>query len=216
MCEFSINFEFTVSFRSDCNAFVFVHQCLHEYPLSIHECKSFLIFQDIYLYQVQEVTDIDIGIIRPECRQGQIEYTVQFMATICVITNGDEIITQVDKLNMIAIASINGPILAITPLNKIDLEKFKVQDGIITDMGGKTLHEGMKIKIQVLAHCMHPNSDKIQVFANLLEISPEESQDESLIIPTNQDLEQEIRLDNVNRHYSIDIGEEEEEGMMMD
>lgn len=77
------------------------------------------------IYKIDEISD---GIIEPEDPTCSSKFVVKFSCRLCMPIRNKEIILKIDTMSKTVMGAINGPIQAIITPDKINMEKFFIDN----------------------------------------------------------------------------------------
>lgn len=137
--------------------------------------KGHCYFNYGYVVKINKLEEISDGIIEEEDSSCSAKFIVKFSSRLCFPVKNREIICRIDRINKELISGVNGPIKAIITSDKINKDKFFIDNerNIRTKSDSKTLEQDMYIKILILASRFRHHDVNIIIISFLQDIATE-------------------------------------------
>ena len=165
---------------------------------------------DGMITEVLKLTSYDENEINPESFEGDADYRISYIATICVPIEGKAIILKVDKILLqyadFIIVGTNGYFRCVMPLsgNKKTLHMDKGQ--IIFTSLNKPIVKGDYIKVSIIHKRIEANDKTIGIKGSLLALATEDEV-KHFYNSKDEDIVEEITEGSEEIIFSEDVGE---------
>ena len=125
------------------------------------------------IYKIDEYSD---GVIEPEDPSCSCKFLVKFSCRLCIPPKNKEIVFKIDRMNKVLISGENGPIKTIITNEKINKDKFFIDNNrnIRIKNDSEILVPGKYIKVLILSYSFNEYSKNILVIGYLQGIADED------------------------------------------
>jgi len=127
-----------------------------------------------YLVRVNKVIEHSDGIIIPEDLMCKTTFSVTFTCIVCDPQEETVIIAKVKKLDQTMISSEVGPIVIVTPVNRLTKDFKVVDERLIHEPTKEEISKGSYVKVKVLAKRYFTDSTYIKVVGVIVGLSSDE------------------------------------------
>lgn len=129
-----------------------------------------------YIVKIYKIDEISDGIIEPEDPTCSTKFVVKFSCRLCIPIKNKEIILKIDRMNKAFVGGINGPLQAVITPDKINPNKFYLDNNRNIRIRGTSdiLLPDMYIRVLVLSSTFSDYEKTILVIGFLQDIATEE------------------------------------------
>jgi len=154
-----------------------------------------------YITKIYKILDYSDGRIITESFNASIVFNIKYSCRLCKPINDTNIICDIELLNKSLIKAVNGPIICIISLNRINQNNFEINNN--GDIFYKKTNSQIKIKDKVIINIkgvnFYSNDVRIVTLGHLLDIPSTEDVKKYF----NDNLEIENSDDKINENKNL-------------
>lgn len=156
-----------------------------------------------YITKIYKILDYSDGRIITESFNASIVFNIKYSCRLCKPINDTNIICDIELLNKSLIKAVNGPIICIISLNRINQNNFEINNN--GDIFYKKTNSQIKIKDKVIINIkgvnFYSNDIRIVTLGHLLDIPSTEDVKKYF----NDNLEIENSDDKINENKNLTV-----------
>jgi DNA-directed RNA polymerase subunit E'/Rpb7 len=129
-----------------------------------------------YISKIYKINERSEGLIDNEDPICSFKIIVKFSCKLCIPSKQKEIIGKIDRMNKMIISAVNGPIILIITLDRINEENFysDVNRNIRIKKNSEVLVQDMYVRIKTLSFTFSDYDSNILVIGYLQDVANEE------------------------------------------